>query len=637
MQQLKTTSGRVQSTYQVVPIDDLTGGVDLRHTPSLLKPHRARTIRNFSLSEPGALEVAYGYTQHSTTSLGANRCQGGERVYLSSNVFTLVAYEGGVYKPSDTNGAWGSAVYSSIASTVQAFFPYDRDLVMVLDGTNRPRKSDNDGAGSSWTLVGITGPSSACTPSSLSTATAGSFISGSEYEFTYAYVDDKTGEISNEVTTVSTLTMGSTGAVKVLCSKSTDAQVDTIYVYARNKTAGDSVRRRAGSVAQSTAANSTVTIASTAWTANAEAPTDHDVPLAFAFGVKWKNRWWMKHPTIGNRLHFSELFLSAFPALYYVDIPFERGDEIKAIIAQGDTLVIFGGTKPYLIIGQTSLDFEVKPSLGVAGAFGPRSVAAIENGILHANPQGVHIFDGATDRVLTFDIDPAWRDLVAHASNAEMENVALVYDEITKELRIAMPRVYPTGAAGEWILDLNRTRLNEESAWTSTDRQIGGYIAWQGNEPLTGDQGRLFSWHTSNGILNEERTGQSANGSNLTAVYEGPTQTTGRHRSRWIDTMLEFRQSAGVLTAELTVDGVGMGAQTVDIGSGLILYGDSSYLYGDSSRLYGGVDRSYKHLNQPLGAEGYAGKLTLTYVGQSNYRHYTYAHGILPESRPRGL
>ena len=393
--------------------------------------------------------------------------------------------------------------------------------------------------------MGIDAPSSAGTISSVSTATAGSFIAGDEYELSYAYVDDELGHASNE-SSASTYMMGSSGALKVVVSNSTDPQTDTIYVYARNKTATDSIRRRAGSVAQSTGTDSTITLTSTAWTANAEAPSNHDVPLAFAFGVAWKNRWWARHPTITNRLHFSELFQpQSFPALYYVDIPFERGDAIKAFVPQGDTLVVFGGTKPYLIIGQTSLDFEVKPSLAEAGAFGPRAVVAVENGVIHANYQGVYIFDGATDRLLTHDIDPGWRDLVSNATQAALAMIAVVYHNLRKEVRIAVPRLYPIAAAGEWILDLDRTRLDETAAWTSTDRAIGGYVPWQGNEVSAGNQGRLFAWDSSRGLLFEESQGTAANGSALTAVYEGPTLTAGRHHARWINTLLEFRQSAG--------------------------------------------------------------------------------------------
>src|SRR3990167_4987622 len=197
----KTQTARASKAYQIVPVDDLTGGVDLRRTPSLLPSNRARTIRNFSLAEAGALKVDYGYVQHSSATVSVAPIQGAQRVYLSSNVFTLAGAGGGVYKATD-GGVWSTAAtYSTVSTAAQLYFPHDRDLVAVMDGANRPRKSGNAGAGSSWTLMGIDGPSSAATVSSAST---GNFLSSNEYEVSYGYVDDELGHTSNESTAVST-------------------------------------------------------------------------------------------------------------------------------------------------------------------------------------------------------------------------------------------------------------------------------------------------------------------------------------------------------------------------------------------------------------------------------------------------
>jgi hypothetical protein len=87
-----------------------------------------------------------------------------------------------------------------------------------------------------------------------------------------------------------------------------------------------------------------------------------------SFGVVWKNRWWARSATRTNRLHFTQLFQpQSWPSLFYIDIPFERGDGITALQPLGDALLIFGQTKIFVIIGQTSLDFEVRPDGGFAG------------------------------------------------------------------------------------------------------------------------------------------------------------------------------------------------------------------------------------------------------------------------------
>ena len=632
----RTARAKAAPVYQVLTVPDLSGGVDLRSSPTLMGPTRARRCHNFALSEPGSLPVYPGNVQFSSASLGTTRAQGAQRVYLSSNVFTLGAYGGAVYRPTDA-GVWGSTVCSSRSSSNEVYFPYDRDLVAVFDGDNRPLKSGNAGAGSSWTLMGINAPSSGGALSSLA-STTGTLLSTNEYEVTCAYADDELGHESIESSVVSTYTMGSSGALKVTVANSSDNQVDTIYVYARNKTAGESIRRRSITITQaSTSGTSTGRITSSGWLSNAEAPTNRNVPLAFAFGVIWKNRWWARHPTIGNRLHFTEIFQpQSWPTLYYIDIPFERGDSIRAMIAQGDMLLVFGNTKPYLIIGQTSLDFEVKPALGAqAGALGPRAVAALESGIIHVDRAGVWIFDGASDRLLSYDIETAWRDFVTHASQADLNRVGCVYHALRKELRIAVSRLYPTADAGEWVLDLNRTRQQEQPAWFSTPRPIGGYMSWDGPEPTAGNYGRLFSWDSTRGVLHEEATGTTDNSSNMVANYDGPAMTAGRFMTRWIDGAIEYKPSGGAAVVELVVDGKSVGSQTVDIGSGVYAYGSSGTTYGTA--LYGGATRGRTPIVWPLESEGLAAQIKIQYTGQDAYVQYGYEQGLVPEPDARGM
>jgi hypothetical protein len=75
-------------------------------------------------------------------------------------------------------------------------------------------------------------------------------------------------------------------------------------------------------------------------------PNDHDLPTASSFGVVWKNRWWARDATTTNRIKFTQLFMpQAWPALFYIDIPFERGDAIQALVPLGDALLVFGTTK----------------------------------------------------------------------------------------------------------------------------------------------------------------------------------------------------------------------------------------------------------------------------------------------------
>jgi len=626
MPSLKTRAPRASRSAQLVEITDLSAGLDLRRSPTLVAENRARVMRNFALSEPGALVVRPGYMAFSSNSLGSLRIQGGQRAYLASTQISLVAYDGAVYELRDAGNINSTAVYSTISPTNPVFFPYDRTLVAVMDGANRPRKSTD---GISWQLMGLDAAVSASTLSSV----AGGSLSASEFEVSFSYKDRGLAHESNISTFLSTRLLGATGALHVEVPNSTDPQTDAIVLYARNKTAGETVLRKVSSAAVQGGLSSTYRITSSGWSANDEAPTNHNAPGAYEFGVVWKNRWWAKSNVVGNRLHFTELFQpQSWPTLFYIDIPFERGDEITALISQGDTLLVFGQSKVFLIIGQTSLDFEVRPSAGAqAGCLGPRAVEVIEQGVLHASAEGLFVFDGASDKLLSFDMEPAWRDLVRNSASTALSVVDLVYEFKNKEVRVAVPRVYPRGSRGELVLDLNRTRETETPAWTDTDRDIVGYLHLDGDEPVAGNRGRLLSWPSSGGRVFEESTGTTANSSNMTAEYEGPHVSLGLHRARLITVRGEYEPHAGALTIEPVLDEVSQGSQSVSIGAGIAQYGSAVY----GTALYGGSGRRMFANMQPLGAEGRTAWMKVTYSGQEAFRMFTYSMEIVPESAVR--
>src|SRR3990167_638527 len=155
MPSVATRKTRIAEVPQLLRVDDLSAGLELRQSPSLLKPNQARLLRNWSLQEPGALVVYPGWDTISTTSLGSRRIQGGQRVYLDGvTPFTLASDNGNVYNPSDAGG-WGAAVLTSLSTSTEHYFPHDRDLVAVFDGTNIPKKSTD---GTTWTQMGIDAP-----------------------------------------------------------------------------------------------------------------------------------------------------------------------------------------------------------------------------------------------------------------------------------------------------------------------------------------------------------------------------------------------------------------------------------------------------------------------------------------------
>jgi hypothetical protein len=623
------TTALGEKPYQLVPINDLTAGVDLRHSPTLIQPERARFLRNVSLQEPGAWQPFPGWQTRSTTSLGALRPQGGRRIYMVTGTFLLASYNGQVFKPTDA-GVWGAAVLSARSTVNEHYFVYDRNLVALFDGLGAMKKSTD---GATWTQMGITPPAAAPV---LSLLAGGSLVAGNVYEVAVTYSDGTFESSASPVATI-TPTAGNL-TIHANIAGSADPQVTTKYYYCRNVTAGESVLRRAGS-SPNTTTFLDISTPGSFFPDGVEMPTKNTVPGAFSFGVVWRNRWWARDAAITNRIWFSEIFLpQAWPGLYYLDIPFERGDRITALIALGDTLIVFGNTGVYLIIGQTSLDFEVRPSAGaVAGAVGPRAVYQIEAGVLHGSDGGVYLFDGASDSLLSDDIWTAWQDMMTHVAPTDIQRIALVYHPQRKEVRIAVPRLYDISVPGEWVLDLSRTKAAEgTSAWTSTTRTIGGYLPWDGREASAGDSGRLWSWKLASGELAEESIpGAGEDGADMTCYYEGPALLPAARRwARFIEMFGEYRPTSGTFNIEVMVDDQSITVLPIDVtGAGVSLYGLG--VYGVAS--YSGRQRKYFTSMLPLTAEGNAITLRATYVGIGLFKWFTYAIGVRPEPQMRGF
>ena len=627
MPSLKTKRPVAQSVYQSVPIADLTGGTDLRRSPTLLETDRSVVCRNWSLAEPGALRVRPGFASYSSV-LSTKAAQGAQRVYLGSTQGTLVAVDGSIFILPD-NGVWNStAVYSGFSTVNQIFFPFDRNIVGAMDGSTTPQKSTDL---ITWSRLGIV---PGTVPTTNTVGSTGGQLSTSEFAFTYSYKDRGLGFISDPSTAISTASLTSTDSVITLNVKnSTDPQVDAIVVWARNKTAGETVFRKASSGAQSAGVSSTFVINSSAWSANDEAPSTHGIPPVLSFGVVWKNRWWARSAEFPTRLYFSEIFQpQGWPALYYIDLPFTNGEDINAIQPQGDTLLLMGASQIFLVIGQTSLDFEVRPSLGAqSGAVGPRAVTAVEAGVVHVSAEGVFIFDGASDRLLSHDLTPGWRDMIDNSASTSVNQIPVVFDWREKELRVGVSRIFPTATAGEWLLDLNRTREGNTPSWSQTDRPIRHYIFWDGDEPTQGNRGKLQSISSTGVKVFTESDGTSADGANLTAEYNGPTLAAGLHRARFVDLHTEYEPHAGSFTAEAVVDGQSMGAIALGIGSGLATYGVSEY--GLAS--YGGAGRRKAYTPLPLNSEGRNIQQNFVYTGQEAFTLFNYALGMVPEPQAR--
>lgn len=631
----KTDYGDVSGP--IFQVKDLTAGVNLRPTPTTIRPNQSLLLQNTLISNVGELGVYPGWKAFSASSLGTRRAQGGKRIYLKNTVLTLTADNGSVYAPADATGAWGAAVSTGWHATNTVDFPNDRDQVAIFDGSTVPKKSLD---GVTWSPLGITAPAALV----LAASAGGSLVSGDVYEVTATYYNSAIAQESNESTIATVTPSAGNLTITVTLVASADTQVTNIRLYARDKTAGEASRRLVTTVAN---ANGSTTIASNTWSASTVPPNVGmaSVAVAMKFGTVWKNRWWGVDATVTNRLRFSQVFANnQWPDTFYVDIPFDRGEGIQALIALGDLLVVFGYTKFYLILGQTSLDFEVRPALGSqSGALGFHAVDLIENSIVHVGAPGVYLYNGASDQLLSYPIDPAWQNMMGTTTTAELALLPVVYHKLRKELRVAVPTVFPTGMRGEWILDLNRTNapvqpgtMPNDHAWFATDRTIGGYVLWEGPESNATNYGRIFSWSPTVVQLFEERTGTSANGADLTMQYHGYMLPLGIQNGRIVETYLEYKPDTQTSFAvSLVVDGVTYGPQALSIaGASTSVYATAKY---GTNTYGGGATRTTLPMIWPLGAEGHSAQLRLKYIGQGSPKFYTYGHNVVEEPLPRGV
>ena len=140
----------------IFQVKDLTAGVNMRPTPTTIKPNQSLFLQNTLISNVGELGVYPGWLAFGSTNLGSRRAQGGKRIYLKNGTnFTLTGDNGSVYKPPDDGSAWGAAVSTGWNASNAIDFPYDREQVAIFDGATVPKKSAD---GTTWSQLGITAP-----------------------------------------------------------------------------------------------------------------------------------------------------------------------------------------------------------------------------------------------------------------------------------------------------------------------------------------------------------------------------------------------------------------------------------------------------------------------------------------------
>lgn len=631
-----------------IDVDDLTGGLDRHAVASRLAPNQARRLRNVDVSSPGRWSLRAGWDAWITSfnvSAGVGVCLGAARIYLEGVApFTLGAKSGGVFILPDVGGVatlWNPGS-SALDTSSEKYFPHDAELVAVLDGATQPRKMTSASAAvslfheDSWTQMGISAPTVA--PTAATFGAGGSLIDAHTYEFSYTFADeDDLGTESNASASATIVIATPNLRFRVTVTGTADTQVDMINLYVRDTTAGEEVQRFAGQVANPGASTVTIDVTANDWDDEAEVPTRNTLPPEnLVFALPFKSRWWGWASDDPRVLRFTEIFEQTYwPLSYGIEMPFPRGDYIRAVAIDGDVAVVFGLTAGFIVVAQTPVDFEVRPLRLRNGAFGPRAVSPLESGgLAHAGPTGLAVLAGDQDRLLSVPFEREWREMVETASASQLAKLPVSYHGRDKELRVAVPFLPPYGDEGEWVLSLERSDVGAAPVWATTDRPIQGYVSWDGPELVTGDIGRLFSWSPTIDTLDEESTGTSANAGDLTADYEGPEFTPfGAREGRFLSFCASFEPNSGTFGVDLLVDGLTVTTIAVPIGAGLSVYGTAEY--GTST--YGGRTRETVCFDLPLSAEGSSVQVKGEYVGAVPFQWFGYRITGWPEPEERGL
>lgn len=641
---------------EVIRVNDLTGGMDTQQHPANLPSQKAVTLVDWDLSSPGRLATRRGFVNFLGVD-GATPAppQGGVRVYLrNQDPFTLLAALGDLYQPSD-GGALGPAIDTDFDPDAMINFAFDPLLVAAFDGVNPPQKSQD---GATWTRLGKSQPA---VPTTALIA-GGSLIADATYEVAITWRESTTlhesapSPVSTETPTGANLT------IQVTRSPVPGSEgIDGWFVYARNVTAGESILRR---VSNTPIPVGTVTfnVTSNTWFPNGvEAPFNNAPPGNFAFAVYWNGRWWAPDDERPNVLRPSVLFDGqSYPELFGVELPFEDGDIITALAPYGDTLLIFGTKSLGLLIGTTPEEFEFRliPAGAATGAVGPRAVTIAEGAAWHGSYSGIYLFDGATDRDISLEISPSWREMITTSAAEDVERIAMVYDRIRHELRVSTPRIpilpagVPNDGTGEWVLSTQRMRQQGNlPAWALTRRPTGGYVVWAGNETFPANRGRLLRFDhrafAGGGRVWDENVGTSymdvdASGDDVTGPvisgYAGPQFSTGFTFTRQLILWGEIFARSGVLDVQPFSGVRALGLQTLALGpENIAPYGDP-IPYGTPTRLYGsGVGLQPFSITLPLNADGTT--YSVQFVTRSTHALdlFSYAWGMVSEPAPRWI
>lgn len=353
-----------------------------------------------------------------------------------------------------------TAFTSSSSQEYLPSFATANNVCFIVNGVDA-KKYD----GTSLTRVGIVAPSTA--PTLADSGVAGS--PNGTYEARVTFANSGTGQESSAGTTSSTVTVASKKISFTNIPVSSDAQVDTRYLYLRN-TGTQANFYLAGTISDNTTTIFTYNGADAALTEIGPDTEENNPPVS---GVKFAC------------FHKSRLFLADTENIYYSKLDmvesfdpeaFETpnpsdGQAITGLISIFDLLVIFKTDSVYVLVGDDPDTWAIRPIDNTIGCSTVRSIVATESILYWYSEQGPVRWTGGLDKpqlLAPLYIANTVNPEVLSFSASNLLKVAAARDTIEDRILWSVPQVNQT--RNTLILPFNH-RLSrwESDGWDPMD------------------------------------------------------------------------------------------------------------------------------------------------------------------------
>lgn len=373
---------------QLFRLEDFSGGYNPDVPPQLIGDNQATDILNFRLDQVGSLVSRRGVEPwgnagpppYDILAIGALR----DPVMPNNSIVVIASDSGDLYTSLSGNswaspGSWKPATPGGNPRFLSA-----QDVVFVTSGVGSPKVLDSVGVLSD---LGVSAPTSA---PGAAVASGGSLAVG-DFEYVYTVVRTSDGAESNPSPRVPVITAG--GNLSVTLTLPAAATGTTRNVYRTDANSVSGVLKFLGSFGTSTS----ITDDGSTATSDLAPPVDHDPPPSLEFLAYYGGRYF---GAIGNKVYWSYPLNSAYwPGLNVTTVPFQGNDQVQALVAFQDSLLILGKRNTLLLSG-TQDDASTMGSWQIIrldteiGLTAPNAVAELGSQLVFLSDDGLRVYPG---------------------------------------------------------------------------------------------------------------------------------------------------------------------------------------------------------------------------------------------------